>query len=162
MLSIFMTFPTTAFAYRLHLSHALLIAIPISLDLGRHEEGRSWVLKLQMSVRRHSVILPFDHPCADLYASNAAHAFLLRSLGNKGLWCAPPHHTHLTTQKSNPLDKPFHPCRHIVLFFLNERFQSRNQMPDLIYSNYLTQNPSATLQRATEISSSNIYTYIQI
>lgn len=94
-----MTFPTVAFVYRLHLSHTLFKAIPKSVGLGRHgEESRRGVLKLQMSVRRHSVIFPFDRPHAELYVSTVARAFLLRSLGSKGLWCAPPRHIHLTTQ----------------------------------------------------------------
>lgn len=37
-----------------------------------------------------------------------------------------------------------------------------NWTPDLTCSNYLTKNPSATLKRAAKISSSNIYTYIQV
>lgn len=64
-----MTFLTMAFAYRLHLLHTLLKVIPKSIGLGRHKESRSGVLKLQMSVRRHSVILPFDRPCTELYIS---------------------------------------------------------------------------------------------
>lgn len=70
--------------------------------------------------------------------------------------------TYTLQQKLNPLDKSFYAHRHMVLFFLNEKFCHKTGAPDLIYSNYLTKNPSATLERATELSSSNIYTYIQI
>lgn len=94
-----MTFPTVALVYRLHLSHTLFKAIPKSVGLGRHGgESRRGVLKLQMSVRRHSVIFPFDRPHAELYVSTVARVFLLRSPGSKGLWCAPPRRIHLTTQ----------------------------------------------------------------
>lgn len=69
----------------------------------------------------------------------------------------------LQQKKLNPLDKSFYAHRHMVLFFfLNKKVWSQNWVPDLIYSNYLTTNPSAILKRATESSSSNIYTYIQI
>lgn len=96
---IFMTFPTVAFAYRLHLSHTLFKAIPKSIGLGRHrEESRSGVLKLQMSVRRHSVIFPFDHPHTELDVSTITSVFLLQSPGNKGLRCAPPRCICLKTQ----------------------------------------------------------------
>lgn len=89
-----------AFAYRLHLSHTLFKAIHKSVGLGRHRgESRSGVLKLQMSVRRHSVIFPFDRPRTALYISAVARTFLLRSPGSKGLWRAPPHRIHLTTQE---------------------------------------------------------------
>lgn len=68
----------------------------------------------------------------------------------------------LQQKKLNPLDKSLYAHRHMVLSFLNEKFWSQNRVPDLVYSNYLTKNPSAILERATELSSSNIYTYIQI
>lgn len=91
-----MTFLTMAFAYRLHLLHTLSKVIPKSTGSGRHKESRSGVLKLQMSVRRHSVIFPFDRPCTELYVSTVACAFLLQSPGSEGLCCAPP--IHLTTE----------------------------------------------------------------
>lgn len=57
---VFVTFPAVAFAYRWHLLHTLFKAIPKSVGLGRHGEERSGFLKLKTSIRRHSVIFPFD------------------------------------------------------------------------------------------------------
>lgn len=158
-----MTFLTMAFADRLHLLHTLFKVIPKSIGLGRHKESRSGVLKLQMSVRRHSVIFPFDRPCTELYISTVACAFLLQSPGSEGLCCAPPHHIHLRTEEAESFGQILLRSQtHGAFFFLTEKFWSQNCVPDLIYSNYLTKNPSATLERATKLSSSNIYTYIQI
>lgn len=43
---IYVTFPTTAFAYRLHLLHTLFKAIPKTVGLGRHgEKSRSGFFK---------------------------------------------------------------------------------------------------------------------
>lgn len=146
-----MTFLTMAFAYRLHLLHTLSKVIPRSIGSGRHKESRSGVLKLQMSVRRHSVIFPFDRPSTELYISTVACAFLLQSPGSEGLCCVPPHHIPLTTEEVESFGQ-IRLCSQTygAFFFLYEKFWSQNRVPDLIYSNYLTKNPSATLERATE------------
>jgi len=85
--------------------------------LGRHgRESRSGVLKLQMPVRRHSVLLPFDRPCVELYDSAASCEAPAAKASGALLPVA------YTLQRKKSTGKTFYPHSHAVLFFLKGRF----------------------------------------
>lgn len=118
-----MTFPTVAFAYRLHLSHTLFKVIPKSIGLGRHgEESRSGGLKLQMSVRRHSGFFPLIVHVQSSTLTPLLTRSSCEALAAKAAGVLLPVAYILQHKKSDPLDKSFYPHRPVVLFFLNERF----------------------------------------
>lgn len=101
----------------------------------------------------------------ELYISTVACAFLLQSPGSEGLCCAPPHHIHLTTEEVESFGQILLCSQtHGAFFFSLTRRSGHKTGCQTIdqYSNYLTKNPSAILKRATESSSSNIYTHIHI